>query len=120
MQTGFAQEKQLQEAHRDAMVMSAIRVFCTFAQHDVALMHAAGIVGEPKAMLANAVKHQMLHGHGAVFSEVMNKIITHHNHTPRIYKDHERNMLACVMQGYEEALDAGLRPEREKANLENS
>jgi hypothetical protein len=106
MQTGFAHERELQEAHRDAMIMSAIRVFCTFAQHDVALMHAAGITGNPRAMLANAVKHQMLHGHGPVFSEVMNKIITHHSHTPRIYKESERNMLQCVMQGYEEALEA--------------
>ena len=106
MQTGISGDEELKDAHRDAMVMSAVRVFCTFAQHDVSIMHAAGITGDPPAMLSNAVKHQMLHGHGRLFSGLMDKIIQHRNHMPRIYDADEQRLLQCVMDSYPAALEA--------------
>ena len=106
MNTGFQGEDELKLAHRDAMVMSAVRVFCTLAQHDVTIMHAAGITGEPRALLANAVKHQMLCGHGKRFSVLMDKIIQHRNHMPRIYDAQEQQLLNCIMESYPAALEA--------------
>ena len=94
------------DQHRDAVLTNAVRVFCTFVQHDVQRMSMAGIEGSDTDMLAAAVKHQMLRGTGDTISRIADRVMMHPTHMPTFTDAEDQQMLACIMTGYEPALHA--------------
>ena len=71
MQTGIATPNLHREHHRDAVIVNAVQVFCTFVQHDIARMDAAGITGDTHSVFSNAVKHQLLRGIGQQMGRIV-------------------------------------------------
>ena len=49
------------DVHREAILMGAVRVFCTYVQHDVARMVHAGVTGDPERVFGAACTHLILH-----------------------------------------------------------
>mgnify|MGYP001199046316 FL=1 len=92
--------------HRDAVLTNAVKVFCTFVQHDVQRMAIAGITGSDKDMLAGAVKNQMMKGCGGTISTIMDRVMTDPQHLPTFTDPEQQQMLAVIMAGYEDTLHA--------------
>lgn len=101
MQTGDAADPF--KSHREALLLGAVRVFCTFVQHDVARMLSVGFEGDPEVIFRTAVKHQMLCGQGRAIANVMSKIIEHESNTPVLSNQSDKDLLACMMTDYNEA-----------------
>ena len=104
MQTGHQPDPF--QSHRDALLLGAVRVFCTFVQHDVSRMLRIGFDGDPEIIFRAAVKHQMLCGQGRPIANIVTKIIEHATHTPLMCSDSEKKLLACIMNSYNEAKSA--------------
>ena len=88
------------KSHREALLLGAVRVFCTYVQHDVARMIHAGFEGDPQVVFRAAVKHQMLRGQGKPIASVVHKIIHHDTNTPVLHSAEDRQLLACIMNDY--------------------
>jgi len=106
MQTGGRHSRVHLEQHRDAVLVNAVQVFCTFVQHDIARMQAAGITGDAKALFSNAVKHQLLRGIGTQMSRVVDSVIDHADHMPTFTRSSDRQLVSCIMQNYPQSLQA--------------
>ena len=106
MQTGVLDTHDLCRHHREALLLGAVRVFCTHVQHDVARMIYVGFDGDPQELFRTAVKHQMMRGQGQLIATVVSKIIHDPHNTPVFTGEGERNTVACVMQDYNAALRA--------------
>lgn len=104
MQTGVSDDPH--KVHREALMLGAVRVFCTHVQHDVARMIHAGFDGDPVDMFRTAVKHQMIRGQGQLIARVVSKIIHDPNNHPVISDEDERRTLVCIMQDYNSARSA--------------
>lgn len=104
MRTGTTEDPR--KEHREALLLGAVRVFCTYVQHDVARMVHAGFSGEPEVLFRAAVKHQMMRGQGRAIAEVVHKIVHDSDNTPVIRDENERNLLACIMNDYADAKQA--------------
>ena len=102
MHTGF-NGTDTNEVHRQAILMGAVRVFCTCVQHDVARMLDAGVDGNAENMFRVAVKHQMKHGQGRAISNIVSKIIEHPDNMPVMQDEGERALMLCIMQDYDRA-----------------
>ena len=106
MQTGIASAHLHREQHRDAVIVNAVQVFCTFVQHDIARMDAAGITGDVHSMFTNAVKHQLLRGIGKQMGRIVDRIIEHEDHMPTFTDSNDRQLIACIMRNYAQSLHA--------------
>ena len=102
MQTGLTGTTAT-DVHREAILMGAVRVFCTYVQHDVARMAHAGVEGDPERVFAVAIKNQLISGEGPRLSALVEKIVHSPDHMPVPESDDERLLLACVMADYNNA-----------------
>ena len=106
MQTGIATPNLHREHHRDAVIVNAVQVFCTFVQHDIARMDAAGITGDTHSVFSNAVKHQLLRGIGQQMGRIVDNIIEHEDHMPTFTDAADRQLIGCIMKNYPQSLQA--------------
>jgi len=118
MQTGEARDPF--KSHREALLLGAVRVFCTYVQHDVSRMLRIGFEGDPEIIFRAAVKHQMLRGQGRHIASVVSKIIEHETHTPVFCDEAEKALVACIMNGYSEAKSAVENGPEAYENYKNS
>ena len=83
--------------------MGAVRVFCTYVQHDVARMLHAGITGWPERLFGAAIKNQLISGEGPRLSALVDKIVHAPDNMPSPADDDERALLSCIMLDYDNA-----------------
>ncbi len=95
-----------EEVHRQAILTGAVRVFCTYVQHDVARMVHAGVEGSAEDMFRAAIKNQMMRGEGGRISALVNKIVHHPDNMPEVTDAAERGLLMCIMSDYDAAKSA--------------
>ena len=108
------------DVHREAILMGAVRVFCTYVQHDVARMVHAGVTGDPERVFGAAIKNQLISGEGPRLASLVEKIVHSPDHMPVPTDESERLLLACVMADYENArlaVQAGLAAQYRSTHL---
>ena len=91
------------DVHREAILMGAVRVFCTYVQHDVARMVRAGVQGPPESMFRSAIKNQLVSGEGPSISQLVEKIVHAPDNLPCVTDPGERCLLQCIMLDYDNA-----------------
>ena len=99
------------DVHRESILMGAVRVFCTYVQHDVARMLHAGVTGPAERVFSAAIKNQLVSGEGPRLSVLVDKIVHAPDHMPEITDDVDQVTLTLIMSDYENArlaVQAGL------------